>query len=205
LSIRPEVKDTNFSWTTLIEKVNSDLNDTFGNFVHRTLTFINKRFDATIPEPNDFDEKDKATLDEAKEIINSTADRLETFKLQEALRYAISLAHLGNRYFNDKEPWKTIKTEPQQACNTLYVAAQIVKQLAVIMAPFTPFTSERLWQLLNLEGSVHEKNWNQTEQELSAGHKINKPKLLFSKIEENEEELQEKVEKVRAELKKAKA
>jgi len=205
LSIRPEVKDTNFSWTTLIEKVNSDLNDTFGNFVHRTLTFINKRFDATIPKPNNLDEKDKATLNEAKTIINSTADRLETFKLQEASRYAISLAHLGNRYFNDKEPWKTIKTEPQQASNTMYVAVQIVKQLAVIMAPFTPFTSEKLWQLLNLEGSVHEKNWNQTEQEVPPGHKINKPKLLFNKIEENEEELQEKVEKVRTELKKTKA
>ncbi len=201
LSIRPEVKDTNFSWATLIEKVNSDLNDTFGNFVHRTLTFINKRFDSTIPEPSDLDEKDKAALTEAKEIIDKTADRLETCKLQEALRYAISLAHLGNRYFNDKEPWKTIKTDKQKACNTLYVTAQIVKQLTVVMAPFTPFSSEKLWQLLNLEGSVHEQNWNQSHQELAAGHKINKPKLLFSKIEENEEELQAKVEKIRAELK----
>jgi methionyl-tRNA synthetase len=204
LSIRPEVKDTNFSWTTLIEKVNSDLNDTLGNFVHRTLTFINKQFDSTVPTPNKLDEKDKAVLEEAKQIIDATAERLETFKLQEALRYAISLSHLGNRYFNEKEPWKTIKTDKQQAANTLYVAAQIVKQLTIIMEPFIPFTTEKMWNLLNLEGNVHEQRWTETTKELPAGHKINKPKPLFSKIEGNEEELQEKLEEARVKLQKTK-
>jgi methionyl-tRNA synthetase len=198
LSIRPEVKDTNFSWTTLTEKVNSDLNDTLGNFIHRTLTFINKRFDSAVPQPRSFDEKDKALLEEAKEIVNKTAERMETFKLQEALRYAISLSHLGNRYFNEKEPWKTIKTDRQESANTLYVTAQIVKQLAIILEPFIPFTAEKLWKLLNLPGSVHEKTWKETEKELSPDHKINKAKPLFSKIEESEEELQAKLEKVRA-------
>ncbi|MGD9130999.1 MAG: methionine--tRNA ligase [Candidatus Bathyarchaeota archaeon] len=198
LSIRPEVKDTNFSWTTLIEKVNSDLNDTLGNFVHRTLTFINRQFDSAVPQPSSLDETDKATLEEAKEIVNKTAERMETFKLQEALRYAISLSHLGNRYFNEKEPWKTIKTDRQQSANTLYVAAQIVKQLAIILEPFIPFTTEKLWKLLNLPGSVHEQTWNQTEKELPPSHKISKAEPLFSKIEESEEELQSKLEKVRA-------
>jgi methionyl-tRNA synthetase len=198
MSIRPEVKDTNFSWTTLIEKVNSDLNDTLGNFVHRTLTFINRQFDSTVPQPSSLDEKDKAVLLEAKEIVNQNAERMEAFKLQEALRIAISLAHLGNRYFNEKEPWKTIKTDRQQSANTLYVAAQIVKQLAIILEPFIPFACEKLWTLLNLEGSVHEQLWSETEKELPPGHKINKAKPLFSKIEESEEELQAKLEKVRS-------
>ena len=198
MSIRPEVKDTNFSWTTLIEKVNSDLNDTLGNFVHRTLTFINRQFDSTVPQPSSLDEKDKAVLLEAKEIVNQNAERMEAFKLQEALRIAISLAHLGNRYFNEKEPWKTIKTDRQQSANTLYVAAQIVKQLAIILEPFIPFACEKLWTLLNLEGSVHEQLWSETEKELPPGHKINKARPLFSKIEESEEELQAKLEKVRS-------
>ena len=198
MSIRPEVKDTNFSWTTLIEKVNSDLNDTLGNFVHRTLTFINRQFDSTVPQPSSLDEKDKTVLLEAKEIVNQNAERMEAFKLQEALRIAISLAHLGNRYFNEKEPWKTIKTDRQQSANTLYVAAQIVKQLAIILEPFIPFACEKLWTLLNLEGSVHEQLWSETEKELPPGHKINKARPLFSKIEESEEELQAKLEKVRS-------
>ena len=205
LAIRPEVKDTNFSWTTLIEKVNSDLNDTLGNFIHRTLTFINKQFDATIPQPSNLDEKDKAVLKEAKEIVDTTAEKLEIFKLQEALRTAISLSHLGNRYFNEKEPWKTIKINRQTSANTLYVAAQIVKQLAIILEPFIPFTSEKLWSLLNLDGSVHEQKWSETEKELLPHHKINKPKPLFSKIEGTEEELQAKLEEARAKLKQLKA
>jgi len=197
MSIRPEVKDTNFSWTTLIEKVNCDLNDTLGNFIHRTLTFINRQFDSTVPQPSSLDEKDKAVLIEAKEIVDKTAERMEIFKLQEALRHAISLSHLGNRYFNEKEPWKTIKTDRQQSANSLYVAAQIVKQLAIILEPFIPFTAEKLWKLLNLPGSVHEQTWNETEKELPPNHRINKAKPLFSKIDESEEELQAKLEKVR--------
>ena len=198
MSIRPEVKDTNFSWTTLIEKVNSDLNDTLGNFVHRTLTFINRQFDSTVLQPSSLDEKDKTVLLEAKKIVNQNAERMESFKLQEALRIAISLAHLGNRYFNEKEPWKTIKTDRQQSANTLYVAAQIVKQLAIILEPFIPFSCEKLWALLNLEGSVHEQLWSETEKGLPPGHKINKAQPLFIKIEESEEELQAKLEKVRS-------
>jgi len=198
MSIRPEVKDTNFSWTTLIEKVNSDLNDTLGNFIHRTLTFINKQFSSTVPQPNSLDEKDKAVLKETKEIVNKTSESLEQFKLQEALRYAISLSHLGNRYFNEKEPWKTIKTDRQESANTLYVAAQIVKQLAIILEPFIPFTAEKLWALLNLQGSVHDQPWNETGKEFSPDHKINKAKPLFSKIEDTEKELQTKLDKFRA-------
>ncbi|TRO53039.1 methionine--tRNA ligase [Candidatus Bathyarchaeota archaeon] len=204
LSIRPEVKDTNFSWTTLIEKVNSDLNDTLGNFIHRTLTFINKQFDCTIPTPNNLSEKDTAALAEAKHIVDQTAERMEVFKIQEALRIAVSLSHLGNRFFNEKEPWKTIKTDKQKAANTLYVAVQMVKQLAVIMAPFIPFTCDRLWHLLNLEGSVHEQNWSETENPIQPQHKINRAKPLFSKIEDTEEILQLKVEEARIRLKKFK-
>ena len=198
MSIRPEVKDTNFSWKTLIEKVNSDLNDTLGNFIHRTLTFLNRQFDSKVPQPSSLNEKDKAVLEETKEVVNKTSESLEQFKLQEALRYAISLSHLGNRYFNEKEPWKTMKTNRQEAANTLYVAAQIVKKLAIIMEPFIPFTAEKLWSLLNLSGSVHEQTWNETEKELQPDHKINKAKPLFSKIEGTEEDLQVRLEEVRA-------
>ena len=151
-----------------------------------------------IPQPSSFDEEDKAILEEAKEIVNKTKERIETFKLQEALRYAISLSHLGNRYFNKKEPWKTIKTDPQESANTLYIAAQIVKKLAIILEPFIPFTTEKLWKLLNLPSSVHKQKWNQTEKELPPNHRINKAEPLFNKIEESEEELQAKLEKVRA-------
>jgi methionyl-tRNA synthetase len=200
MSIRPETKDTNFSWTTFIEKVNSDLNDTLGNFIHRTLTFVNRHFDSRVPQPNNLDEKDKATLEETREIVKKTAENLENFKLQEALRQAISLSHLGNRYFNEKEPWKTLKKDRQSSANTLYVAVQIVKQLAITLKPFIPFTTEKLWQLLNMPDSGNEQIWSETENELPPDHKISQSKPLFSKITATEEELQAKLNEARARL-----
>jgi methionyl-tRNA synthetase len=201
ISIRPETKDTNFSWTTFIEKVNCDLNDTLGNFIHRTLTFLNRHFDSTVPKPS-LGETDKAILAETNEIVKKTEGSLEEFKLQEALRHAISLSHLGNRYFNEKEPWKAIKTDRQSSANTLYVAVQIAKQLSIILEPFIPFTAEKLWQLLNLPGSVHEQNWSETEKPMLPGHKINKAETLFKKIADDEEKLQAKLEEARANLQK---
>jgi methionyl-tRNA synthetase len=184
--------------------VNSDLNDTLGNFIHRTLTFINRKFDDTIPNPKNLDEKDRAVLDKAKVIIDKTAKRMEIFKLQEALRIAVSLSHLGNRYLNEKEPWKKTKIDHQEAANTLYVASQIVKNLALVMEPFIPFTAEKLWALLNMNDSVHEQTWYETEKELPPGHKINRAKPLFSKIVESEEGLQKRLEEVRIKLQKSK-
>jgi methionyl-tRNA synthetase len=200
LSIRPEVKDTNFSWGTLIEKVNSDLNDTLGNFIHRTLTFINKQFNSIIPQPHKFDDIDKSALKETKEIIKKISENFEDYKLQEALRLVISISHLGNRFLNEKEPWKTIKIDPKKTATTLYVAVQLVKNLAITLSPFIPFTTEKLWKLLNLSDSVHKQNWEKIEKEIPSGHKIEKAKPLFKKIEETPEELQIMVEEIRNKL-----
>ena len=202
ISVRPETKDTNFSWKTFIEKVNADLNDTLGNFIHRTLTFINQHFNSAVPKPSKFDESDKRALESMRKRVEKTSQSLEKFRLQEALRHIISLSHLGNKYLNEKEPWKTIKTNPQSAANTLYVATQIVKNLALTLEPFTPFTAEKLWKLLNLPGAVHERTWNETKREVPSGHKINKAKPIFSKIKSTEEELQITLEKARANLQK---
>jgi len=118
------------------------------------------------------------------------------------LRHVIGLSHLGNRYLNEKEPWKTTETNPQSSANTLYVAAQIVKNLAITLEPFIPFTAEKLWKLLNLPGAVHEQTWNETKNALPSGHKINKAEPLFSKIKATEEELQVMLEKARSNLQK---
>jgi len=93
---------------------------------------------------------------------------------------------------------KPSKPSPQSAANTIYVAAQIVKNLAITLEPFTPFTAQKLWKLLNLPDTVHEQTWNKTKKDLPPGHKINKAKPLFSKIKSTEEELQIILEKARS-------
>ncbi len=198
LSMRPEAKDTNFSWKMFREKINSDLNDTLGNFIHRTLTFINRYFDGAVPKPSELDRYDKRVLRSALRRVEKTGKDLENLKLQSALQAVIGLSHLGNRYLNRKEPWNAIKTDPKTAANTLYVAVQIIKALAITLEPFIPFTAERLWGLLNLSGTIHEQRWNEATIAIPPGHKMNKPIPLFQKIEWTEDALKAELERARS-------
>lgn len=195
LSTRPETKDTNFSWEIFIEKVNADLNDTLGNFIHRTLTFINQHFASAVPRAESLDAYDKRVLKTVERRVEKAAQSLEDCKLQAALRNILDISRIGNKYFNDKKPWSLVKTDGQKAANTLYVAAQIVKTLAVTLQPFIPFTAERLSDFLNLPESL--QNWKGATRLLPEGHKIKGSKPLFSKIEVSGEELQDKLEKTK--------
>jgi methionyl-tRNA synthetase len=200
MATRPETKDSNFSWEILIEKVNADLNDTFGNFVHRTLSFINAQFNSEIPQPTALDKSDKQILETLKEKVEVIAKEIEDCKLQSAANNVIGISRIGNQYLNEKEPWNLIKKDKSKAGSVIYVAAQIVKALAIVSASFIPFTAEELWKTLNLEGNVHEQRWNEALLPLPAGHRIAKAKPLFRKIEEEALELDEKLEKIRKNL-----
>jgi methionyl-tRNA synthetase len=194
---RPETKDTNFSWEFFIEKINSDLNDTFGNFIHRTLTFINTRFDGEIPQPTALGVDDENTLKTVKEKVKTVAEEIEASKLQSAANTVISISRTGNQYLNEKEPWNLIKKDRDKAANVLYVAAQIVKALAVISAPFVPLAAEELWKTLNLQGSVHQQRWDEALKPLPGKHKIAEAKPLFQKIDVNDQKLDKMLEKIR--------
>ncbi len=200
MATRPETKDTNFSWELFIEKVNSDLNDTFGNFIHRTLTFINTQFNSEVPEPSRLDEDDEQILKTLKEKVETVAKGIESCRLQSAANTLISISRMGNQYLNEKEPWNVIKKDRDKAANTIYVAAQIVKALAIVSAPFIPFAAEELWKTLSMAGSVREQKWAEALKPLPASHKIIKAKPLFQKIEADSEKLAEMLEKVRESL-----
>jgi len=200
---RPETKDTNFSWELFIEKVNADLNDTFGNFIHRTLAFINAQFNSEVPKPSCLDEDEEQILKNLKEKVETIAKEIESCRLQSAVNTVISISRMGNQYLNEKEPWNVIKKDRDKAANTIYVSAQIVKALAIASAPFVPFAADELWKTLNLHGSVHEQKWDEALKPLPASHKIAKAKPLFRKIEADGEKLAEMLEKVRETLAKS--
>jgi len=200
IATRPETKDANFSWELFIEKVNSDLNDTFGNFIHRTLKFINTQFNSEVPRTETLDEDDKKILETLKEKVEATAKEIEDCRLQSAANSVIGISRMGNQYLNEKEPWNLIKKDKAKTAGIISVAAQIVKALAIVSAPFIPFTAESLWKTLNLPGDVHEQRWDEALKPLPADHKIAKAKPLFRKIEASEQELDEMLEKVRKSL-----
>ena len=199
---RPETRDTNFSWKLFIEKVNADLNDTLGNFIHRTLKFINSQFDSEVPKPRDLSEDDEHVLKALEERVETMAKEIEDCRLQSAANDVVSISRMGNQYLNEKEPWNVIKKDRDEAANTIYVAAQIVKTLALVSAPFIPFAAEELWRILNLPGNVHEQEWDEALKPLPPSHKIGEASPLFRKIEASSEKLVEKLEKVREKMSK---
>ncbi|MCW4044194.1 MAG: methionine--tRNA ligase [Candidatus Bathyarchaeota archaeon] len=200
VATRPEAKDANFSWEFFADKINADLNDTFGNFVHRTLTFINSRFDGAVPQAEQLTMEDEAVLQGIREKVETMAEELEAAKLQSAANTLISLSRLGNQYLNEKEPWNLLKTDRARAAAVLYVAAQVVKALAVASAPIMPGTAEQMWQTLGLAGSVHWCRWSDALEPLEEGHKIAKASPLFRKIDSTAEQLDELLAKVREKM-----
>jgi methionyl-tRNA synthetase len=200
IATRPEAKDTNFSWDFFLEKINADLNDTFGNFIHRTLTFINARFDSEVPQPLKLTAEDEMILQSIREKVAVMTEEIEAAKLQSAANTLISLSRVGNQYLNEKEPWNLLKTDKAKAATILYVAVQIVKALAVASAPIMPGSAEQLWRTLNLSGSVHGCRWEEALKPLEAGHKIAKASPLFRKIDADEKQLDEMLGKVREKM-----
>ena len=203
MATRPESKDTNFSWDFFLEKINADLNDTFGNFIHRTLTFISSKFNSEIPRPDELSAEDETILQIVKEKVNEIGNEIEQSKLQSAANTLISLSRVGNQYLNEKEPWNLFKTDPAKAANIFYVCAQIVKALAVTSSPFIPSSAEQLWQSLNLTGNVSASRWREAETPFEVGHRINKPTPLFSKIYADDKKLDALLTQVRERMRKA--
>jgi len=198
IATRPESKDTNFTWTAFMEKINADLNDTFGNFIHRTLSFINSKFEGQIPAPTKLDKDDEAVLQLVKEKVEQAAKEIEDSWLQSAANTLIAISRIGNQYLNTKEPWNLMKTDKEKAGTIFYVSAQVVKAVAVISEPFMPQTAQQLWQTLNLPEIVDKSNWNDALKPIEAGHKIVKPSPLFHKIDADEAKLDVQLVAIRA-------
>ena len=181
-----------------MEKINADLNDTFGNFIHRTLSFINSKFDGQIPAPTKLDKDDESVLHAIREKVEQAGKEIEDSWLQSAANTLIGISRIGNQYLNTKEPWNLMKTDKEKAGTIFYVAAQVVKAIAVVSEPFMPQTAQQLWQTLNLEGNVVKTNWSEALKPIEAGHKIVKPTPLFHKIDSDEAKLEETLAQIRA-------
>ena len=178
----PLTRDTDFSWDDFQRRINDELADVLGNFLHRTFTFTNRFFHGKVPEPSNLDEYDKEILQKIKETPPIIAELIEGFKFRDGLVELIKLAKLGNKYFNDKEPWKTVKSQPENAANCIYICNQICKTLAVLLNPYLPDKSREILKMLNLEDA--DIKWEFAEEILPPDHVIYKPTPIFTKIED---------------------
>ena len=181
IAIRPEARDANFTWRDFDAHVNTELNDVLGNFVHRTLTFIANQFDSKIPEPQTLDSRDEEFKGEVQRSPSKIGSLLDQFQLKGALAAVIDLARTGNQYLSEREPWHLIKTNRSKTATTLYLAAQLVRSIGILISPFLPETGNQIADQLKLRGVA--ACWNDAGKlELMPGHIIGKPKPLFHKI-----------------------
>ena len=161
--------------------MNSELNDVLGNFVHRTLTFVSNQFEAIVPEPGAFDEKDETIKKMIEEAPSKIASLLDDFQLKGGLAQIVELARAGNQYLSEREPWHLIKTDRTKTATTLYLATQLVGCLAILLTPFLPETARGISDQLNL-GNNTGNWWDASKLHVEAGHKIAKPVPLFHKV-----------------------
>ncbi|MDY6801657.1 MAG: methionine--tRNA ligase [Bacteroidota bacterium] len=188
----PEQKDNDFTWKDFQNKNNNELVAILGNFVNRTLVLTHKYYDGKVPEKGNLTDFDKETLAEMAVIKNNLEKSIESFRFREAVKIAMDLARLGNKYLADTEPWKVIKTDEERVKTIMNISIQISAALSIIIEPFLPFTAEKLRKFLNID----KLNWDLASNDniIEAGHSINKAKLLFDKIED--EAIEKQIQKL---------
>ena len=179
----PETKDNNFTWKDFQARNNSELVAILGNFVNRATVLIHKYYEGSVPVAGEFNDADLAAMNEINASIKACAENLDHFKFREALKDAMNVARIGNKYLADSEPWKLIKTDPDRVATILNLAVQICANLAIVCEPFMPFMSASLCRQLGLDLI----KWDMAGRFdlVQAGSVIAKPELLFEKIEDS--------------------
>ena len=192
----PETKDNDFTWRDYQARNNNELVAIYGNFVNRALVLTHKYFDGKVPPLGHLTEIDEEMLREVATIPAELDDQLEHFHFREALKTAMQLARIGNKYLADTEPWKVIKSDPDRVATILHLALQLVGNLSIAFAPFTPFSTRRLLAMLQVEEEGFAFSRFGATDLLPEGHQLGNPELLFEKIED--EVIQAQLDKLAA-------
>ena len=178
----PETKDNDFTWKDFQARNNNELVAVFGNFVNRALVLTEKYFDGKVPALGELTDFDRETLAELSSVRASIEKELDSFHFREALKEAMNLARLGNKYLADTEPWKLAKTDMPRVATILNLSLQITANLAIAFAPFLPQSSDKLLGMLQIALPA----WSDLGRSdlLPVGHQLGKSSLLFEKIED---------------------
>ena len=146
----PETKDNDFTWKDFQARNNSELVAILGNFVNRAVVLTHKYFGGKVPADLRPEAVDKETLAQIPAMKKAVEENLENYKFREALKEAMNIARLGNKYLTDTEPWKVAKTDMDRTASILNVSLQICADLAIVFEPFLPFSAGKLRDILNV-------------------------------------------------------
>jgi methionyl-tRNA synthetase len=201
----PETQDTDFTWDEFVRRNNDELLANWGNLVNRTLVSAHRNF-GTVPEPGELTPEDKAVLEGVAAAFGEVGALIEQARFRAAIAEAMRTSTLANQYVAEQAPWALVKTDRERAATVLYVSLRLVDSLKTLLAPFLPFTSQVVHELLGYDGhlagplefetlteedgSTHEvltgdyESWvgSWTPSELPAGQQLREPRPLFRKL-----------------------
>lgn len=177
----PETRDTDFFWKEFQMRTNGELADILGNFVNRTLTFVNRNFGNEVPPAVTLEDIDKEMIELLENAPQKISTYFDNFKMKDGVNEIMNIARACNKYFNDSEPWKTVKNNQEKCATTLNICLQAIYTLAELLSPVIPETSKKMFNMLNAEPTVWD---NAGKMNLSVGHKLGKAEILFTKIED---------------------
>jgi len=184
--VAPEKGDSDFTWAGFQGAVNSDLANVLGNFVHRTLTFLNKNWGGVVPEAVGAGDAEGRVRKALADAIREVEEAMEECSFQKAVRAQRAAWAAANVYFNEKAPWTQVKTDKAAAGTTLNTCVHLCRSFALLGSPFIPFAAQQLFANLALDAASEKGPWSSIEDwACLAGHKVSPtPKPLFAKIED---------------------
>lgn len=185
----PETKDNDFTWRDFQARNDSELVAIYGNFINRILVLTHKYYGGKVPTPNTLKKVDQETLQALYELPKEVATSLDKYRFREASQTMMKIARLGNKYLADEEPWKKIKTDPERVQTIMHTALQVAAVLSLVSMPFLPQTANKLRHLLGLPQVA---SWDELSQNewLVPGSQLQKPELLFERIDDSAIEAQ---------------
>jgi methionyl-tRNA synthetase len=173
----PETADTDYTEEDFVRRNNDELVATWGNLVHRTLAFLQRSFDGTVPEHR----TDPEVAERIAAARLSVEEQLDHVHLRAGLREALGLARFGNEWFDRRAPWKQVREDRAAADQTMGSLLDLINAAKMLFAPFLPHTSQTLHQLLGYADALESSGW--CFEPVRAGTRLPAPRPLFRKLE----------------------
>ena len=181
----PESGDADFSWAEFVRRNNEELVATYGNLVNRVLSFTYRNFEGQVPPAGEMDEVDRQVLESARSNLDEVGRSLENTRFKAAIGQAFGLAQDANRYLDAKAPWRAIREDKADAANTLNVSIRVINCLKVALAPFLPFSSQKIHEYLGFDGPVEQEAWDfeVLAGAIKGGSTLRQPSPLYTKLD----------------------
>lgn len=181
----PFGQDGNYSREGIAQRINADLANDLGNLAQRSLSMIAKNCGGVIPEPGAFTEADRAILADADTALSRVTAEIDAFAIHRALEILWALVADTNRYFAAEEPWAHKKTNPKRMETILYVTAEVVRQIAILVQPAMPGSAAKLLDQLGVPANA--RDFAALKERLKPGTALPPPSPVFPRYVETEE------------------